>query len=194
MLNLNCRSLRIGRDQMRETKVLPSRKLDPACCVRFVRWVTATGTPRIQRTRTPATLGACLSANELEALFLHAWWFLNARQILFSGACSRTTKCTRNLFLNNRIGHEYPPFEASLDGNAISTAFKTWMLWTSSTVQEPLHHPAISQPSDSAPRQQSSAKTARELRKPRTTLSLDPLTIPALDFISVSASAKQFHQ
>ncbi len=53
-------------------------------------------------------------------------------------ACSRTTKCTRKLFLNNRTGHKYPHFETSLDGCTISTAFKTWMLWTSSTVQEPL--------------------------------------------------------
>ncbi len=33
--------------------------------------------------------------------------------------CSRTTKCTRNLFLNNRAGHEYPHFGTSLDGCAI---------------------------------------------------------------------------
>ena len=50
--------------------------------------------------------------------------------------CSRTTKRARRNFLNSRSSLEYPPFACSLDSYTVSTAFKRWILSTSSGVQE----------------------------------------------------------
>ncbi len=52
--------------------------------------------------------------------------------------CSRSTKHGGRNILNSRSGLEYPPFACSLDSYTVSTAFKRWILWTSSGVQEPM--------------------------------------------------------
>ena len=52
--------------------------------------------------------------------------------------CSRSTKHAGRNFLNSRSSLENPPFACSLDSYTVSTAFKRWILSTSSGVQEPI--------------------------------------------------------
>ena len=58
--------------------------------------------------------------------------------------CSRSTKHAGRNFLNSRSSLENPPFACSLDSYTVSTAFKRWILSTSSGVQEPIRNKQLS--------------------------------------------------